>query len=120
MESLKKTRDFKQVYNHRRSKANRLLVLYVKKGGLSASRLGVSISRKVGTAVVRNRIKRLIKEHIRLREEELVPGFDMVVVVRRAIPKDINFEQIGQSLLNLLDRQKVLMQPGFARREAWD
>jgi ribonuclease P protein component len=106
VESLKKNRDFKQVYNHRRSTANRLLVLYVKKNDLPVSRLGVSVSRKVGTAVVRNRIKRIIKEHIRL--QSVLPGCDLVIVVRPAIPKDVSFKQIGQSLLDLLDRQKVL------------
>ena len=107
MESLKKDHAFKQVYNHRRSVANRLLVLYIRKNNLPINRLGISISRKVGKAVVRNRIKRLIKEQIRLQEKELPNGYDMVIVVRMstaALLKETAFKQIGESLKNLLKR----------------
>ncbi|MCL2399628.1 MAG: ribonuclease P protein component [Defluviitaleaceae bacterium] len=110
MESIKKTCRFKKVYNHRRSVANRLLVLYIKKNGMENNFLGISISRKVGKAVVRNRIKRLIKEQIRLQEEALVRGYDLVIVVRAAagdLQKDEDYKQIGRALLNLLDRQSL-------------
>ena len=106
MESLKKSRDFKRTYNQRRSAANRLLVMYVRENGCINSRLGISVSRKVGKAVVRNRIKRLIKEQIRLHENEITTGYDLVVVVRIAAA-EADFSQIGQSLLNLLDKQKM-------------
>lgn len=106
MESLKKNGDFKQVYNQRRSEANRLLVMYVRKNGQLNNRLGVSISRKVGQAVARNRLKRLIKEQMRLHKNELTAGYDVIVVVRKGAA-GANFTQIGQSLLNLLDKHKI-------------
>ena len=106
MESLKKSRDFKQVYNQKRSLANRLLVLYVKENESEVNRLGVSISRKVGCAVVRNRIKRLIKESYRANEKTLVMGYDLVIVVRPAAAHE-NFEQIGKSLWDLLKRNNL-------------
>ena len=90
--------------------ANRLLVLYIKENGLPINRLGISVSRKVGKAVIRNRIKRLIKEQIRLHEGEICQGYDLVIVVRAAaaaLPKDTAFKQIGESLLNLVDRHKI-------------
>ena len=105
MESLKKSQLFKRVYNHRRSVANRLLVLYIYKNGIDFNRLGVSVSKKVGGAVVRNRIKRLIKENLRLIS--VSPGYDMVVVVRPAAA-EADFHQIGKSLSNLLDRHKII------------
>jgi len=107
---LKKSHEFKQVYNHRRSVANRLLVLYIRENGLLVNRLGISISRKVGKAVLRNRIKRLIKEQIRLNEGKISPGYDLIIVVRAAagtLPKNVAFKQIGESLLNLVDRHKI-------------
>ena len=111
IESLKKRYSFTQVYNHRRSVANRLLVLYIKESSYNESRFGISISRKVGGAVVRNRIKRLIREQIRLHIKDIAIGFDMVIVVRTAatLPKDVAFKKIGQALLDLLDRQNVLI-----------
>ena len=110
MEPIRKSRDFKQVYNRRRSMANRLLVLYIRENGLPESRLGISISRKVGCAVLRNRLKRIIKEHVRLRQAEIAFGYDLVIVVRKAavLPKDKAFKQIGQALFNLLDRQGLM------------
>ena len=110
MTSLRKSRDFKQAYNHRRSVANRLLVLYIRENGLFESRTGISISRKVGKATTRNRIKRLIKEHVRLNEREIVCGYDLVIVVRpaAALPRDVAFNRIGSSFVSLLDRQGIL------------
>ena len=118
MRSLKKNQDFKKVYNHRRSVANRLLVLYVKKNDFTTNRIGISISKKVGQAVTRNRIKRIIKEHIRLNEAKVKgirndikeKGHDIVIVVRVAaadLPKEKTFEKIGRALFDLLEKQKV-------------
>ena len=106
MESLKKGQAFKEVYNHRQSAANGLLVLYVRKNGLWVNRYGISVSRKVGNAVMRNRTRRLIKEQIRLHEKELAIGYDLVVIARVAAGKS-DFSQIGQSLLSLLARQNL-------------
>ena len=90
--------------------ANRLLVLYIRENGLPVNRLGISISRKVGKAVLRNRIKRLVKEQMRLHDGEILQGYDLVIVVRTAaaaLPKSTAFRQIGGSLLSLVDRHKI-------------
>ena len=90
--------------------ANRLLVLYIRENGRLVNRLGISISRKVGKAVLRNRIKRLVKEQMRLHDREISQGYDLVIVVRTAtaeLPKDMAFKQIGEALLNLVDRHKI-------------
>lgn len=107
-ESIKESLTFKQVYNHRQSVANQLLVMYVKENNLPLSRLGISISRKVGNAVIRNRVKRLVKEQLRLNKGKIAPGYDLVVVVR-AGAAGANFLQIGQSLFNLLNRQRLIL-----------
>ena len=90
--------------------ANRLLVLYIRENGLNINRIGISVSRKVGKAVVRNRIKRIIKEQIRLYDKELAKGYDIVAVVRipaGTLERGEDYKQIGRALNNLLDKQKM-------------
>jgi ribonuclease P protein component len=80
---LTRSADFERVYRQGRSHGNRYLVLYAfPTGGADAPRLGVSVSRKVGGAVERNRVKRLLREAFGARAEGLAPGQDLVVVAR--------------------------------------
>ena len=78
--SIKKRQDFKKVFNKGKYSAGALFVIHALKNGLDESRLGLSVSKKVGNAVVRNRVKRLVKEVCRLM---LIPaGYDFVIVAR--------------------------------------
>ena len=99
-ESLKKNRDFQNVYKKGTSFANRYLVMYVSDNGLEMNRVGISVSKKVGNSVVRHRVKRLIKEAYRLQEEKFHRGLD-VVIIARVSAKDISFEKTESALLHL-------------------
>ena len=99
-ESLKKNREFQQVYKNGRSAANRLLVMYEMENGLGKNRLGISVSKKVGNSIVRHRLTRLIRESYRLNEEMFPCGRD-IVVIARVSAKGKGYREIESALLHL-------------------
>ena len=80
--TIKSNRDFQRLYHRGRSAAGPTLVLYWQKNRNGESRLGITTGTKLGHAVVRNRVRRQIREIYRLHREELLPGRDIVVVAR--------------------------------------
>ena len=107
MESLKKNYQFRFVYNKGKSIANRFLGMYVVRNNKDSDYLGVSVSKKVGKSVVRSRVTRLIKENVRLMEDDIKKGYDIVVIARVAA-KDATFQEIKKSLTMLLSKHKLL------------
>lgn len=106
-ESLKKNKDFQNVYNKGRSFANRYLVMYVLANNeKNNNRLGISVSKKVGNSVVRHRLTRLIRESYRLNEMQFQRGYDIVVIVRAAA-KAQGFHEIESALLHLGRLHKI-------------
>ena len=83
---LSRSADFERVYRQGRSVSNRFLVLYAFPQARSAeSRVGVSVSRKIGGAVARNRVKRLLREAFRTLGGRVRAGHDFVIVARPAV-----------------------------------
>ena len=84
--TLKKTSDFRRLYAKGKQVVTPYLVVYCRRNRLGENRLGYTVSLKLGHAVVRNRVRRRLREIARLNAPRLQPGWDIVVVARlRAI-----------------------------------
>ena len=99
-ESLKKNKDFQNVYKHGISYANKYLVMYVLDNKTCKNRLGISVSKKVGNSIVRHRLTRLIRESYRLQEDRFKCGFDIVVIARIGA-KGKSYKEIDSAMLHL-------------------
>ena len=99
-EKIRKNEEYSSVYRLKKSKANRLLVMYVAPNGREYSRFGISVSKKVGNSVVRHHIKRLVKEAYRKKEAVFGCGHDIVVVARKSAEK-ADYHQVESALLHL-------------------
>ncbi|MEW6067910.1 MAG: ribonuclease P protein component [Nitrospirota bacterium] len=91
LRSLVKKRDFEQVFREGLTAASKYLVIYAKPNELNFSRLGLSVSKKIGKAVKRNRIKRLLREAMRRLLKEWPFTYDFVLVARKS-SVDANME----------------------------
>jgi ribonuclease P protein component len=83
-EHLRRSSDFRRVYERRRSVSDDWLIVYACENGLPHLRLGLSVSRKVGQAIHRNRLRRLYREAFRLTRAEMPTGLDLVVIPRKS------------------------------------
>ncbi len=105
--SLKKNSDFHTVYNHKRSAANRSLVMYFVENPENQenkiNRIGISVSKRVGNSVVRHRIKRVVREIFRLNDAMFRKGLDIVIVARvEASRKD--YRELEAAVMQLAER----------------
>lgn len=104
--SLKLNHIFRRLY-HTSGQADSYLVLYARKNRSEYNRVGVTVSKKLGHAVVRNRTRRRLREVYRLNEEKFSPGWDIVVVARsRAV--EAPFSALTRSYLNLAKKAGIL------------
>ena len=105
--SLKYNHIFQRLYRTN-GQANGHLVLYARKNRTGTNRVGITVSKKLGKAHIRNRIRRRVREVYRLNEAAFRPGWDIVVVVRgKAI--DASFAQLTESYLSLAKRAGILV-----------
>lgn len=105
-ESLKKNKDFQNVYRRGKSYANKYLVMYVLPNETEGNRIGISVSKKVGNSVIRHHLTRLIRESYRLHEDMFNSGLD-IVVIARSTARDISYHEVESALLHLGGLHKI-------------
>ena len=104
--SLKLNHIFQRLYRTS-GVANGFVVLYARKNGTNTNRVGITVSKKLGKAHIRNRVRRRFREVYRLNEEIFLPGWDIVIVARsRAI--DADFAKLTAAYLQLADKAGLL------------
>ena len=104
--SLKLNHIFRRLY-HTNGFADAYLVLYARKNRRAENRIGITVSKKLGHAVVRNRTRRRLREVYRLNEEKFQSGWDLVVVARtRAV--NAPFDRLTGSYLKLAEKAGIL------------
>ena len=97
---LRKNMEFKKVYKARKNFWNRNFIIYLKRNGSEETRIGVSISRKVGNAVVRNKLKRRIKEINSAYIANLKKGYDIVIIPKKNAV-DLSFKDLESALKHI-------------------
>ena len=106
-EYLTKSAQYALVYDKGSSWVSDLVVMKVLSNGLNLSRCGFSVSRRVGKAVVRNRVKRLFREILRLTP--LLPGWD-IIFIARPLAASADYAGLEKSVKGLLSRARLLME----------
>lgn len=97
--TLKKNYEFKRLYNKGKSAVTPYLVVYCMKNGRTECRLGYTVSVKIGKAVVRNRVRRRLREVYRLNSDKVRSGFDIIIVARtKAV--DASFSHLETAFLH--------------------
>ena len=117
-ESLKKNKDFQNVYRKGKSYANKYFVMYVLKNNTEENRIGISVSKKVGNSVIRHHINRLVREAYRLQEDMFNSGLD-IVVIARSTARDISYREVESAIMHLGRLQGILKRESEKKMESF-
>ena len=113
-DTLKKNYEFQRLYSKGKSAVTPYLVVYARKTKKHCNRIGMTVSTKLGKAVVRNRVRRRLREIYRLNEEAFAQGLELVVVARvRAVRA--SYRQLEQSFMSACGKLGLLKDGGESR-----
>lgn len=108
---IKKNKEFQEIFKNGKSVANRQFVLYtLKKSEQSHFRIGLSVSKKIGNAVTRNRIKRYIRQAFHEFDGNIHNEWDYIIIARKPTA-GMDFFEVKQSLTHVLGLARVLKKP---------
>ena len=105
--------EFRRVYDHGQRRGSPLCTIFFRPNGLPHTRVGITTPRALGKAVTRNRVRRRIREVVRLNQGSLAAGWD-VVVNPRALVAEVGFDKLRRELLRLFPKEP----PDLAQRPA--
>lgn len=111
--SLKKNYEFVRIYKKGKFFVGKYIVIYVLKNRLGTNRLGITVNKKVGKSVIRNRTKRLVRESYRLYENYIPAGLD-IVFVARSVETEYGLAEIRREMKFLLKKVQAFDQ------QKWD
>lgn len=98
---IKKNAEFENIINIKKNYRNFYFNIFIKKNNLNISRFGIAVPKKIGNAVVRNKIKRQIKDIIDKNELNILPSMDYVIIMRKEI-LDSNYQKIREKLISIM------------------
>ena len=111
---IKLNKDFRRLYRSGKSEAGGFVVIYLRPNKRAYNRVGFTVGKQLGKAVVRNRTKRLMRESYRLIEDRLMMGYDMIIVARnRAAGK--TYEQISKDMRFVLYSLGILKESNYEK-----
>ncbi|MBZ5199591.1 ribonuclease P protein component [Planomicrobium chinense] len=104
---IKKNTEFQRIFKKGKSFANRQFIVYVLKNDQPEFRVGLSVSKKVGNAVTRNRIKRYIRQTFLELKDDVLPNADYVIIARQQAA-NLDFHESKKSLEHVLKIARAL------------
>lgn len=104
---LRNNREFKLVYNNGKNYWNRNLILYKRKNDLEVTRLGITLTKKFGNAVLRNKTRRRLSEIYRQKLDRLKDGYDLVIIPKKNVT-ELSTRELESALEHILKISKML------------
>ena len=99
--------EFNRVYNKGRSYVNHMMIIHVINSDSVKGKVGFAVGKKIGNAVVRNRIKRLMRETYRINQHEINQNVSMILIARKPLVESKSY-LVQKSFMNLCKKAKIL------------
>ena len=113
---VKKEKDFNAIFQEGESVANRRFVIYRLANSQEHFRVGLSVSKKLGNAVMRNQIKRRIRHILINHGNELVDNIDFIVIARKGV-ENLDYAELEKNLLHVLRLAKIYQEGNRSEEE---
>ena len=113
---VKKEKDFNAIFQEGKSVANRKFVVYRLENSEQHFRVGLSVSKKLGNAVMRNQIKRRIRHVLITHKDQIIENLDFVVIARKGV-EEMNYTEIEKNLLHVLRLANIYQEGNESEEE---